>query len=58
MKIVEYFKESTNELRLVTWPSKKEVIRLTKIVIISSIVVSLFISVIDYILNLGLSYII
>lgn len=58
MKFVEYVKDSINELKLVAWPSKKEAIRLTKIVVIASVVVAIFISVIDHILNLGLSYII
>jgi preprotein translocase subunit SecE len=58
MKIIDYIKDSFNELKVVSWPSKEETIRLSKIVIILSIIVGILISLIDYILNLGLSFII
>lgn len=58
MKILDYFKESFTELKSVQWPTKEEVKKLTVYVIISSIIIGILIAGIDYLLNLGLSYII
>jgi len=50
-KVVKYFIDSYQELRKVTWPTRKQLIRDTAIVIISAVVVTAFVGVID----LGLS---
>jgi len=46
-KITSYFKESYVELKKVNWPTRKETVRLTVIVIIISLVVSLFLGSFD-----------
>jgi len=46
-KIVKYFIDSYQELKKVTWPTRKQLIRDTAIVIISAIVVTAFVGVID-----------
>lgn len=43
-----FLKETGDELKKVTWPSQKEVARLTLVVIIVSIAVGLFIGVLDF----------
>jgi len=58
MKILDFLKEAWNELLTVRWPSKDEVKQLTIYVVVSSIILGILISGIDYLLNLGLSYII
>lgn len=58
MKLVPFLKEAISELKAVQWPSKEEAIRFTTYVVILSLVTGLVISGIDYLLNLGLSYII
>ena len=50
-KIVKYFKETKQELSKVAWPSKLELRDSTVVVIVLSIVVSLFIGIIDYALT-------
>ncbi len=42
-----FFRETYDELKKVTWPSKEELIRLTVIVITISVVVGIYIGGID-----------
>ncbi|MEA2108562.1 MAG: preprotein translocase subunit SecE [Pseudomonadota bacterium] len=49
--LVQYFQDSKVELKKVTWPSRKETLGLTWIVLIFVIIISLFLGVSD----LGLS---
>lgn len=53
--LINYFKESKNELRKVIWPSRKEAIKHTLIVIGVSLAVAIFLGAIDYLMNFGLS---
>ena len=53
-KIVQFFKDSFGELKKVIWPSKDSVIASTKIVLFSTIVVALFLGVVDFILVRGI----
>jgi preprotein translocase subunit SecE len=46
-----YFNESWSELKKVTWPTRETVIRLTLLVIAVSIVVGLYIAVLDRLFN-------
>ena len=50
-KIVKYFKETKQELSKVAWPSKLELRDSTIVVVVLSIIVSLFIGVVDYALT-------
>jgi preprotein translocase subunit SecE len=45
--IRRYFAESISELRKVTWPTREDVVRLTIIVIAVSIVIGIYIGVLD-----------
>jgi preprotein translocase subunit SecE len=58
MKILDFLKESLVELKTVQWPTKDEIKKLTIYVIVSSILIGILVSGIDFLLNLGLSYII
>jgi preprotein translocase subunit SecE len=51
MKILEYIRESRDELKKVTWPDKEEVSNFTIVVIITLIIVSIFLWFIDMLLN-------
>jgi preprotein translocase subunit SecE len=51
MKILEYIRESRDELKKVTWPDKEEVSNFTVVVIITLIIVSIFLWFIDMLLN-------
>jgi len=52
-KLTQYFKDSRVELKKVIWPTKKEAINHTLIVIGISIALSIFLGVIDYCLTMG-----
>ncbi|MBI5465907.1 MAG: preprotein translocase subunit SecE [Candidatus Kerfeldbacteria bacterium] len=52
--IVTYLKASLEELKKVVWPSKRETLQHTLIVVGLSLVLALFLGAIDYLLNLGL----
>ena len=51
-KLVKFLKETKAEMRKVTWPTRDELVGSTKIVIIATLVVTLFIGIVDQILTL------
>ena len=51
-KIKKYLNETLAELRKMTWPSKDELVGSTIIVIVVSLIVALFIGVVDRVLTL------
>lgn len=57
-KITDYLKASQLELKKVVWPSKKEIIHHTALVIAISLGVAIFLGVTDWILTLLLGIII
>jgi preprotein translocase subunit SecE len=58
MKLMNFFGDAVTELKTVQWPSKEETIKLTSYVLVISVIVGILIFGVDYILNIGLSYII
>lgn len=56
-KISKFLKEVVAELRKVTWPSKDEMIGSTIVTIVVSVIVALFIGVVDQILTYLISLI-
>jgi len=57
-KISNYIKESIEEVKKVTWPTKKETRQYTVLVIIISLAVATYLGALDYIFNLLLELII
>ena len=51
-KIKQFFSETRVEMRKVTWPTRDELKESTKIVIVATFVVTMFIGIIDQILTL------
>lgn len=49
MTPVKFLRETYDELKLVKWPSRQDVIKLTGVVILISIVIGLYIGGIDWI---------
>lgn len=47
--VQRYFSETVGELRKVSWPTRKEAINLTIIVVIVVIVMSIFLGTLDFI---------
>lgn len=54
LRLFQYFKESKEELRKVTWPSKQEIYKYTLVVIVLSLIIAGFFGGFDWLLNLGL----
>lgn len=57
-RLINYLKASYQELKKVVWPSKKELIQHTLLVIGISLGVAAFLGITDYILNLILGLVI
>lgn len=53
-KIINYIKASIEELKKVTWPTKKETYHYTVLVIVVSLVVAAYLGGLDYLFTLGL----
>lgn len=53
-KIAQFFKDSFGELKKVVWPSKDSVIASTKVVLVSTLLVALFLGVVDFVLVRGI----
>ncbi len=49
VKPVKFLKEVRSELKRVVWPTRQEAIRLTSVVIIVSVIIGIYIGVLDYI---------
>ena len=56
-KISEYFLGSIEEMKKVTWPTKKETKNYTLLVIGISLAVAAFLGALDYIFTIGLELI-
>ena len=50
-KIQKWWRETVGELRKVTWPTKEEAIKMTKIVIIVVILTAIFLGVVDFVFS-------
>ncbi|AEV29898.1 preprotein translocase, SecE subunit [Sphaerochaeta pleomorpha str. Grapes] len=53
-KLVKYIKESRLELKKVVWPSRESVISSTKVVLVSTALVAVFLWLVDFILLKGI----
>ena len=50
-KIQKWWNETVGELRKVTWPTKEEALKMTKIVIVVVLATALFLGVVDFIFS-------
>jgi len=53
-KIQKYLKETVAELRKMTWPTKDELIGSTIVTVVVSLVVAIFIGIVDWLLMQGI----
>lgn len=53
-KFLNYLKEARAELAKVNWPTRQQAMRLTVVVVIFTVAVSMFIGSLDYVFSLGL----
>ncbi|MGE4585409.1 MAG: preprotein translocase subunit SecE [Sphaerochaeta sp.] len=56
-KFLKYFKESHQELKKVVWPSREAVISSTKVVLVSTVLIAVFLGLVDFILLKGVLFI-
>lgn len=56
--IISFVREAKDELKKVTWPTREATIRYTTIVILASLIVSLIIGGIDWLLEISLEAIV
>ncbi|MBD3300570.1 MAG: preprotein translocase subunit SecE [Candidatus Moranbacteria bacterium] len=54
-KLVKYIKEARKEMKKVKWPTKEQVTKYTKMVIVISLGVAVFLGTLDYTFNYLLS---
>ncbi|MCX6795640.1 MAG: preprotein translocase subunit SecE [Candidatus Falkowbacteria bacterium] len=54
-KLTTYIKASIEEMKKVSWPTKKETTNYTILVIVFSLAVAVFLGLLDYIFSLGLA---
>jgi len=52
-KVIKFLKETRTEMTKITWPTKNEIIGSTIVTVVVSIVVSIFIGAVDFILDKG-----
>jgi len=57
-KVINYLKEVKLELSKVTWPKKKQVIKLTLIVFVISAIVAIYVGGLDFIFTKTLEFIV
>lgn len=57
-KMASYFKGVKSEMKKVIWPTKKELINYTGVVIIITAIIAIIVWVLDILINGGLSFII
>ena len=50
-RIQKWWKETVGELRKVTWPTKEDAIKMTKIVIVVVILTAVFLGVVDFVFS-------
>lgn len=56
-KLIKYFKESYQELKKVVWPSREAVVSSTKVVLVSTVIVAVFLGLVDFLLLKGILFI-
>ena len=47
-KVIQFFKDVRVELSKVVWPSRREALKITGIVILFSLIVAVFLGLVDY----------
>jgi preprotein translocase subunit SecE len=50
-KILSYFKDSFEELKKVVWPTRKQTIEITIVVIVITVIIGVYLGAADYVLN-------
>ena len=54
--IITFFREAKGELAKVAWPTRRDIVRHTLIVVAVSVLTALFLGGLDYVLSIGLKF--
>ena len=46
--LLRYFRDSTNELNLVTWPKQEQLLRLTTITVVFVLISAMILGIVDF----------
>jgi len=52
-KILQFFREVRVEIKKVTWPTRKETLASTVVVLITTFIIAAFLGVVDFLLSSG-----
>jgi len=55
LKIIQFFQECVAELRKVVWPTRDDVISSVKVVVVSTIIISMVLGLLDAVLVAGIN---
>lgn len=55
---IQFLKEAKSEMTKVVWPARKEIVRITIAVIVLSVVVAIFLGIVDFGLTRLIEYIV
>ncbi|MCH8049612.1 preprotein translocase subunit SecE [Patescibacteria group bacterium] len=53
-QVVKYFRESKEEFKKVTWPSQRETIRYSIVIVVISVSLAAYFGLADWLISLGL----
>jgi preprotein translocase subunit SecE len=56
-RIITYFKQVTTEAKKVSWPTKEQTYNLTFVVVVASLIVALYIGVLDFVFQKFITFI-
>ena len=49
--LTKYVRETRGELRKVTWPTREEALRLTRVVLLATLAFALFLGILDFVFS-------
>jgi preprotein translocase subunit SecE len=55
-KILQFFREVRVEIKKVTWPTRKETIASTIVVLITTFILGAFLGIVDFLLSTGVEH--
>lgn len=55
-RFIDYLKDTKDEIGHVSWPTQKQAVTYTALVVGVSIIVAILLAVFDYVFNLGLGW--
>lgn len=57
-RFIEFLKNVKKEMKLINWPTKPDIIEGTSVVIVVSAVIAVFLTIVDFVFNMIVNYIV